>query len=202
MTQLSSEDWLEFNAIVDANGPSTNPSLHNEIVFRGSDEEITLEYVRVPFEDSILVSELLEKDPNKFKDAGFHTILPVAKSLEMHIRLLALGNSKKQFENSDFHLSKCLNSIQKMVDGKVEISDKFEGFNKKNVPFSGDLFDNFMSRKSEKSTRMINKARYIYLRGNPYRHNKVKSWTEIKSEFKNIRKAFNQFTKLFNELVG
>ena len=84
----------------------------------------------------------------------------------------------------------------------VKSSDKFEGFNTKNVPFSGDLFDNFMSKKSEKSTRMIKKAIFIYRQGNPYRHNKVKSWAEIKSEFKNIRKVFNQFTKLFNELVG
>ena len=202
MTQIPQEDWLEFEAMVESNGPSINPSLNHEFVFRGSDEKITLEYVRAPFEDSVLVSELLEKDPNKFKDAGFHTILPVAKSLEMHIRLLALGSNKEQFENSDFHLSKCLNSIQKMVDGKIEISDKFEGFNKKNVPFSGDFFNNFMNRESGESRRMIKKALFIYVQGNPYRHNKVKSWTEIKSEFKNIRKVFNQFTKLFNELVG
>jgi len=201
MTEFTQEDWLEFEAMVEANGPSTISSSTNDIMFRGSDEKITLEYVRAPFEDSIIFAELLEKDPEQFKDAGFHTILPIAKSLEMHIRLLALGSEKERFENPDFHLSRCLKMMQKMRKDEIGTSENFEGFNK-SVPFSGEHLTNFMLQDPKQCSRMIKKAFMIYGQGNPYRHNQVKSWTEIKSEYKEIRKAFKQFSKIFGELVG
>ena len=46
MQSIDLDEWVEFEAMVEANGPSMILDSKEEIVFRGSEEKRTLEYVR------------------------------------------------------------------------------------------------------------------------------------------------------------
>jgi hypothetical protein len=201
MLDISESQWLEFHAMVEANGPSIISNEISAMVFRGSDDSITLEYVRAPYSDALTFVEILENKPEKFQDAGFHTVLALAKSLEMHVRLLFLGETKKQFENEAFQLSSCLRIMQKVVDGKEQTSVSITGFQSKEFKGAGWRWEKFCSIDSQKRTKFINDAFWIYRQGNPYRHNQVTSWSEVKPVYKETQKSFKRFIKLFDELM-
>lgn len=201
MLDISEVQWLEFHEMVEVNGPSIISTQSDEIVFRGNDGSITLDYVRHPYEDAEAFVDILNNDPGKFKDAGFHTVLAIAKSLEMHIRLLFLGEEKRQFENNSFHLSKCLNAMRNIAEGKTQEITSVEGFQNKQFKPSGWRWENYCSGEKKKQIQLINMAFKIYKKGNPYRHNQVKCWSEVESMYEKTHNLFKEFIKIFDELM-
>jgi hypothetical protein len=203
MTQLTKSDLLEFEAMVEANGPSMSSNSNDEIVFRGSNEDrVTIEYVRQPASDARAFAEIMENNPLHFRDAGFHAILPLAKSIEMHIRLLFLGDENKNFANNGFQLAKALNEMEKIISGKGQHTEPIIGFQEKKFQATGILWDKFCTdgMKNEKR-RLIKTSRKIYKKGNPYRHNKVKSWNDIKTQYQSVIESFDKFIELFDEIT-
>jgi hypothetical protein len=89
MEVLSDAEWDDFDRFVETLGPLY--VAEEEIVFRGEDIPIDLEYVRKSADDARKAAELLENNPNLFSDTGLFTVLPIAKSVEMHLRLLYFG---------------------------------------------------------------------------------------------------------------
>ena len=203
MTQLTKSDLLEFEAMVESNGPSMSSNSSDDIVFRGSNEErVTVEYVRQPSYDARVFAEIMRNNPSKFRDAGFHAILPLAKSIEMHIRLLFLGDENKKFVNNGFQLAKALNEMEKIINGKAQHTAPITGFKEKKFQATGTRWDKFCTdgMKNEK-LRLINTSRKIYRKGNPYRHNKVKSWDEIETQYQSVIESFDKFIDLFDEIT-
>lgn len=65
---LSDAEWDDFDRFVETLGPLY--VVEEEIVFRGEDIPIDLEYVRKSAHDARKAAELLENNPNFFSDAG------------------------------------------------------------------------------------------------------------------------------------
>ena len=107
---LTEEEWALFDTYCQT--LNFGASEEEEIVFRGG-KTYSLEYVRKPAEDARRLASELENDPQKYNDAGFLTILPFAKSVELHWRVLYLGTSESAIRNSSFKLSPALRSIGK-----------------------------------------------------------------------------------------
>jgi hypothetical protein len=162
-------------------------------------ESITIDYVRKPYLDALKIQDMLDKDPSLFEDSGFHTLLQLSKSIELHVRLLYMGEKSNDFGNNSFHFSRCCAAIRSFIEGGIETSD-FKGFNDKTVVAKGHYFDKFSS-KNGRRYRLLNSAQKIYTAGNPYRHNKVTSWVQVRPKFENILHEFEDFMTLFDELV-
>lgn len=202
MPSIDLDEWVEFEAMVEANGPSMISNSKEEIVFRGSEGKITLEYVRQPAEDAKSFAVIMKNNPSQFKDAGFHAILPLAKSIEMHIRLLFLGEEKDKFASNGFQLAKALNQMEKIIEGGEKNTQPIIGFQEKKFQAAGIRWDKFCTggMKDEKK-RLIRTSFNIYKKGNPYRHNKVKYWNEIEPEYQKVIKWYNKFIGLFDKIM-
>ena len=98
MEVLSDSEWDDFDRFVETLGPLY--VAEEEIVFRGEDIPIDLEYVRKPAHDALKAAELLENDPNLFSDAGLYTVLPIAKSVEMHLDSYTLETKDQHFRTN------------------------------------------------------------------------------------------------------
>ena len=61
-------------------------------------------------------SDAPQKHPDLFQDAGFMVILPFAKSVELHLRLLYLGSSENTFKNGNFTVKGALKSLEDCVE--------------------------------------------------------------------------------------
>ena len=202
MQSIDLDEWVEFEAMVEANGPSMILDSKEEIVFRGSEEKRTLEYVRQPAKDAKAFAEIMKNNPSQFKDAGFHAILPLAKSIEMHIRLLFLGEDKDKFASNGFQLAKALKQMEKIIQGAEKNIQPITGFQEKKFQAAGTRWEKFCTdgMKDEKQ-RLIKTSFNIYKKGNPYRHNKVKSWNEIEPEYQKVIKLYNKFIGLFDKIM-
>ena len=202
MLSIELGEWVEFEAMVEANGPSMISNSKEEIVFRGSEEKITIEYVRQPAEDAKSFAVIMKNDPSQFKDAGFHAILPFAKSIEMHIRLLFLGEAKDKFANNGFQLAKALKQMEKTIQGAEKNIQPIVGFQEKKFQAAGIRWDKFCTGGMEDEKNKLVKTSFrIYSKGNPYRHNKVKSWNEIEPEYQKVIQLYNKFIQLFDKIM-
>ena len=75
-------------------------------------------------------------------------------------------------------------------------------FQEKKFQAAGIRWDKFCTDEMKKEKqRIITTSRRIYSKGNPYRHNKVKSWNEIEGEYKTVIKLFNEFIKYFDKIM-
>ena len=193
MEQLTEADWVEFHQMVEAAGPSLFNEEPTSIVFRGGSEQYTIDFVRKPYFDALKIRDMLDKDPTLFGDSGFQTILPLAKSVEMHMRLLYMGAIPEDFQNTSFHLSKCCKAI---ISGHSE----FNGMGDKKVIAKGVYWEN-VSPEDSRRRPLTTKAFQIYNAGNPYRHNRVQSWVEVRPKFVKILGRFEEFMQLFDKLV-
>ena len=193
MEVLTEADWLRFDEMVDSAEPWSFSEEPTSIVFRGESISYTIDFVRKPYVDSLKIRDMLEQDANLFADSGFQTILPLAKSVEMHMRLLFLGGNPNDFQNTSFQLSKCCRAIS---SGKSE----FAGMNKNQVLAKGEYWSRF-SKSDRRRNRLVNLAYKIYDAGNPYRHNRVRTWTEVRPLFDKNLERFEEFMKLFDKLV-
>ena len=193
MEVLTEDDWLRFDEMVDSAEPWSFSEIPTSIVFRGESVSYTIDFVRKPYVDSLKIRDMLEQDGNLFADSGFQTILPLAKSVEMHMRLLFLGGNPDDFQNTSFQLSKCCRAIS---SGNSE----FIGMNKNQVLAKGEYWSRF-SKSDRRRNRLVNLAYKIYDAGNPYRHNRVRTWTEVRPLFDKNLERFEEFMKLFDKLV-
>lgn len=193
MEVLTEADWLRFDEMVDSAEPWSFSEETTSIVFRGESVAYTIDFVRKPYVDSLKIRDMLEQDANLFADSGFQTILPLAKSVEMHMRLLFLGGSPNDFQNTSFQLSKCCRAIS---SGNSE----FIGMNKNQVLAKGEYWSRF-SKSDRRCNRLVHLAYKIYDAGNPYRHNRIRTWTEVRPLFDNNLEHFEEFMKLFDKLV-
>jgi hypothetical protein len=116
--------------------------------------------------------------------------------------LLFLGDENKNFANNGFQLAKALNEMEKIISGKGQHTEPIIGFQEKKFQATGILWDKFCTdgMKNEKR-RLINTSRKIYKKGNPYRHNKVKSWNDIKTQYQSVIESFDKFIELFDEIT-
>ena len=202
MEFLSESDWIEFNELVESIGPLI--LIEDEIVFRGGGESITRDYVLKPVSDSRRIARMLESEPEMFHDAGFMTILPFAKSVEMHIRLLYLGENEASFRNRSFQLARCIESIKDWVKGGTDDLPSHTGFHKKVVQADGHLITRFMVKRRNRwkdMFRMLNLAHQIYGNGNSFRHNQIRDWNVVKANYHSQESLFEEFTSLFDELT-
>ena len=148
MEVLSDAEWDDFDRFVETLGPLY--VAEEEIVFRGEDIPIDLEYVRKSANDARKAAELLENDPNLFTDAGLFTVLPIAKSVEMHLRLLYFGKKRSAFSNKQFKASAASNSIIEWSKSNFEGELNHKGMNGKTVQAIGDVFQQFAANVNQK----------------------------------------------------
>ena len=106
---LTEEEWTLFETY--CRTLDFGASEEEEVAFRGG-KTYSLEYVRKPATDARVSATLLKKHPDLFQDAGFMVILPIAKSVELHLRLLYLGSSENTFKNGNFTVKGALKSLE------------------------------------------------------------------------------------------
>ena len=194
MGVLTEADWLRFDEMVDSAEPWSFSEEPTSIVFRGESVSYTIDYVRKPYVDSLKIRDMLEQDANLFADSGFQTILPLAKSVEMHIRLLFLGGRPSDFQNKSFHLSKCCLAIKR---GKSE----FIGMSGNQVSATGEFWSRFSKSDPRQRKQLVRLAFDIYGAVNSYRHNRVRPWLEVRPLFVKNLDLFEDFMQVFDELV-
>lgn len=206
MEVLSDAEWDDFERFVETLGPLY--VAEEFIVFRGEDIPIDLEYVRKSADDARKAAALLENDPNLFSDAGLFTVLPIAKSVEMHLRLLYFGKERLAFSNKQFKASAALKSILEWSRSNFQGELNHKGMNGKPVQAIGDVFQQFAANvtKSKKLKNMIwnliNLARKLYACGHKYRHNDIKGWEDVKSIYEEQASLFDEFCEVFDKLTG
>ena len=206
MEVLSDAEWDDFDRFVETLGPLY--VAEEEIVFRGEDIPIDLEYVRKSADDARKAAALLENDPNLFNDAGLFTVLPIAKSVEMHLRLLYFGRKRSAFSNKQFKASAASNSIIEWSKSNFEGELNHKGMNGKTVQAIGEVFQQFAANvtKSKKLKKkiwnLINLARKLYECGHKYRHNDIKGWEDVKSIYEEQASLFDEFCEVFDKLTG
>lgn len=206
MEGLSDADWNDFDRFVESLGPLF--VAEDEIIFRGEDAPIDVSYVRSPANDAKKAAELLETDSNLFSDAGLYTVLPIAKSVEMHLRLLYFGNKRAAFSNKQFKPSAASNSILTWSNSNLEGKLCHKGMNGNIVEASGDVFKRFaaninQSKKMRKKVwNLISLARKIYQCGHKYRHNDIKDWESVKPIHEKQSSLFDEFCEFFDKLTG
>ncbi|MDA8638573.1 hypothetical protein N9L22_02235 [Candidatus Poseidonia alphae] len=206
MEGFSDAEWDDFDRFVESLGPLY--AAEEEIVFRGEDIPIDLQYVRTPAHDARKAAELLENDPNLFSDAGLYTVLPIAKSVEMHLRLLYFGYDRVDFSSEFFKPSAAFKSVINW--SKSDLNGKLchTGMNKKLVEAKGEVFEQFANNISQgrkmknKVWYLINMARAIYECGHKYRHNEIKDWNSVKPIFLEQSSSFDEFCIFFDKLTG
>jgi len=203
MGDLTDAEWDEFHALVDATGPLIKNK--PEIVFRGGGNTISLDYINAPFEDAKKMAMRLDEDSNYLEDTGFHTILPLAKCVEMYLRIIFLGDNITSFQNEGFHFSRCQRAIRKWLkEGRVnDIS--FNGFNNIEVKTSGNYWNKIESYcktevGQESLRKLMNRASEIYRIGNPFRHNQIMEWSKAKKIFRTQEKNLNKVIRIFAEI--
>lgn len=202
---LTEEEWALFDTY--CRTLDFGASEEEEVVFRGG-KTYSLEYVRKPVEDAKVLASELKENPQKYNDAGFLTILPFAKSIELHWRMLYLGTSEAAFINPDFQLSAALRGIQKSLKAGSFIDLSHEGFNKNTEVCAIDDFRNRLAllyKEDPEATktvcdRLIRISFRIYRQGNRFRHNEIKPWPDIDRDFRNLLKEFTKFEELFSTL--
>ena len=206
MEVLSDSEWDDFDRFVETLGPLY--VAEEEIVFRGEDIPIDLEYVRKPAHDALKAAELLENDPNLFSDAGLYTVLPIAKSVEMHLRFLYFGDNRSAFSSEHFKASAALRSILDWSKSNLEGELTHKGMNCKMVHASGDVIQQFAvninknKKMRKKVWYLITLARKLYQCGHKYRHNEIKDWESVKQIHEEQASLFEEFCRLFDKLTG
>lgn len=206
MEVLSDAEWDDFDRFVETLGPLY--VAEEEIVFRGEDIPIDLEYVRKSADDARKAAALLENDPNLFSDAGLFTVLPIAKSVEMHLRLLYFGKKRLAFSDKQFKASAASNSIIEWSKSNFEGELNHKGMNGKTVQAIGEVFQQVAANvtKSKKLKKKIWKliylARKLYECGHKYRHNDIKGWEDVKSIYEEQASLFDEFCEVFDKLTG
>jgi hypothetical protein len=206
MEGFSDAEWDDFDRFVESLGPLY--AAEEEIVFRGEDIPIDVQYVRTPAHDARKAAELLENDPNLFSDAGLYTVLPIAKSVEMHLRFLYFGNNRSAFSSKQFKPSAASNSILDWSKSNLEGELNHKGMNGNIVEASGEVFQRFAANinESKKMKRnvwhLINLARKLYQCGHKYRHNDIKNWESVKPIHEEQTSLFDEFCEFFDKLTG
>ena len=206
MEVLSDAEWDDFDRFVETLGPLY--AAEEEIIFRGEDIPIDLEYVRKSAVDARKAAELLENDSSLFSDAGLYTVLPIAKSVEMHLRFLYFGKNRTAFSNKQFKASAASNSILEWSKSNFEGELNHKGMNGKTVQAIGDVFQQFAAniskiRKPKKKVwKLIKLARKLYECGHKYRHNDIKGWEDVKTIYKEQTSLFDEFCEVFDKLTG
>lgn len=205
MEEFSKAVWDDFDRFVESLGSLF--VAEDEIIFRGEDAPIDVSYVRSPANDAHKAAELLENDPNIFSDAGLYTVLPIAKSVEMHLRLLYFGNNRAAFSSKHFKASAASNSILNWSKSNLEGKPSHKGMNEKLVEASGEVFERFaVNRKQGNKMKrkvwiLIDFARKIYESGHKYRHNEIKGWDAVKPIYQQQSALFKEFCELFDKLT-
>ena len=203
---LTEEEWALFETY--CRTLDFGVSEEEEVVFRGG-KTYSLEYARKPAIDAQVLASELEKNPQKYNDAGFLTILPFAKSVELHWRMLYLGTSETAMLNSSFRLSPALRSIEKSLKTGSFDGLRHQGFNNKEVHATdglrGRLASMYNTDQAEIDSvckKLFRISYTIYHAGNKFRHNEIKPWAEIANEFRKLSKEFTKFEKEFATLYG
>ena len=202
MEMLSDAEWDDFDRFVETLGPLY--VAEEEIVFRGEATPITIEYVRSPSLDARKIAGVLEKKPDMFEDAGFLTILPFAKSIEMHLRLLYFGTEREAFGNNQFKSSAALSSIAKWMNSEQEQNPSHKGIQGKPIEADGEFFQRFQENHRQvrgKVWQLIKIARKVYEKGHEYRHNQIQDWSEIRPLYIEQSALFEEFCGLFDRLT-
>ena len=202
MEGLSDADWNDFDRFVESLGPLF--VAEDEIIFRGEVTPITVEYVRSPSLDAKKIAAVLEKKPDMFEDAGFLTILPFAKSIEMHLRLLYFGIQRDIFGNNQFKASAALSSIAKWMNSDQEKNPSHKGMQGKSIVAEGEFFQRFRENHHQirgKVWELIKLARKVYEKGHQYRHNQIQDWENIRLMYIEQSALFEEFCDLFDTLT-
>lgn len=206
MEVLSDAEWDDFDRFVETLGPLY--AAEEEIVFRGEDIPIDLEYVRKSAGDARKAAELLENDPSFFSDAGLYTVLPIAKSVEMHLRFLYFGKQRSAFSNKQFKASAASKSILEWSKSNFKGELSHKGMNGKTVQAIGDVFQQFAANITKIKEpgymlwKLIKLARKLYDCGHKYRHNDVKGWEYVKTIYEEQTSLFDEFCEVFDKLTG
>ena len=203
MNLFTEEEWIEFAELVDSLGTLYTPE--EEITFRGESSSITRDYVMASANDAHKAAKMLNENPELFEDAGLFTVLPIAKSVEMHLRLLYLGENPTDFQNSKFRPSFALNSVCEWMGKQGSEPPSHKGTDGKAIPARGDYFLRFtvsFRGNWDNVKRFIRLARNIYKCGNKYRHNQIRNWGVVKPIYENQVELFNEFCDLFDKLTG
>ena len=202
---LTEEEWALFETY--CRTLDFGASEEEEVVFRGG-KTYSLEYVRKPATDARVSATLLEKHPDLYQDAGFQVILPFAKSVELHLRLLYLGSSESTFKNGSFTVKGALNSLEDCLETGDFESLSHSGFKKGSIVSAhGSFKQTLIAKHVEDSNslnqvirRLIRLSFRLYTKGNKYRHNAVKPWAELSEEYQQASQLFAEFEKAFNKL--
>ena len=201
MSEFSESDWVEFGELVENLGTLYHES--SQLIFRGTSKPVDRSTVMAPFNDANTISNLLKANPTLLTDAGFHTILPVAKSVEMHVRLLYFGSVYSRF-NQSLSVYKALKSIDEWIKGNTDGNPMHEGKPGTEVEAGGEFFEQFkinVQAKREQWDDLLKHGQSVYKSGNKYRHNQVKTWEEVEKNYVKQVKSFKAFKELFDDLT-
>ena len=204
MDLFTEEEWMEFAELVHSIGILYQPEA-KKIRFRSHTALISRGYVMIPANDALKVAELLDENPELMEDSGLFTVLPIAKCVEMHLRLLYLGEDPSDFQNKQFRPSAALSSICNWMGNQSSEPPSHKGHDGKPILAKGKYFLSFtvsFRGNWEDVKRFISLARKIYRNGNKYRHNQIQSWEEVRPIYVNQLELFNEFKGLFDKLAG
>lgn len=202
---LTEDEWALFETY--CRTLDFGASEEEEVAFRGG-KTYSLEYVRKPATDARVSATLMKKHPELYQDAGFQVILPFAKSVELHLRLLYLGGAQSMFNNSNFTVKGALISMKDcLASGNFE-SLSHSGFKKESLVSANKSLKQTLAEKHAENPgslkRLITQLNRLgfdlYTMGHRYRHNAVKPWAEVSDEYQKASQLFAQFEKAFSKL--
>ena len=202
---LTEDEWSLFETY--CRTLDFGASEEEEVVFRGG-KTYSLEYVGKPADDARVSAKLLGENPDLFQDAGFLVILPFAKSVELHLRLLYLGSSENTFKNGNFTVKGALKSLEVCLESGDFESLSHSGFKEGSVVSAHGSFKQTLVAKHLENPRslkrvirqMIHLSFKLYGKGNKYRHNAVKPWAEVSEEYQQASQLFAEFEEAFSKL--
>lgn len=208
MSGMTEEDWVSFHALVDDIGHLVGSWDGGTVVFRSGSEPITIEDVRRPYRDAVKMAKMLDDDPEFIEDTGFHTVLPLAKSLEMHLRLVFMGDEPSRFHHKGFHATRCLRTMKELVEGYQTNPPSFNAayLDGEVITAQGEYWNLFsiaaMNGTSNDFWGFWKRSHGVYLGGHEFRHSKVTRWDEVKSVYLETLQSFEVIMGQFDRLIS
>ena len=146
--------------------------------------------------------------PGIIHDPSMFTLLPAAKTIEMHWRRLFLHPD--DFHSRHFSIPRTMTAISKKY---IKMSEESSMCYKSGIdPFpnvcpSGPVWEFFAASLIEKSRvddlkKLFDLTKKIWFPLHEFRHSKILEWDEIKPVYAELSNRMDDFLLLLNNLLG
>ena len=189
--------------------PSEFPDGFEEVEISVDQRVKKFESCNSSWEDTKEITKIIDRRESAlFRDVGLFTILPAAKSVEMHWRRIFLHPD--DFDTRHFSIPKAIRAIiSSSLVANSEKSPCYEsGIHPKPLvcpggPIWEDLRENIVKDDgSEKFQQLIDLTEKIFYRGHEYRHSQISEWKEIKPVYTQISELMRVLQDTLKDLIG